>query len=83
MIPAMRDTRGRESKTLTFVAISWAALVAKFLAAGVDLGALGKQPPMSGTEFGSAVSVVLLIWLGREWTEKRKPEAPANGGKND
>lgn len=75
MIPCMRDARGRESKTLTFVTVSWAALVAKFLAAGVALGPLGTQPSMSGTEFGTAVAAVLAIWLGREWTEKRKSDS--------
>lgn len=68
----MKDSRGQESKTLTFVALSWAVVLGKYLVAGVSLGPLGVQPPMTALEFGGAVGMILGIWLGREWTEKSK-----------
>lgn len=74
MIPTMKDGRGCQSKTLTFVAVSWFALLVKFVIAGMTLGPLGTMPTMSAIDFGSAVTAVLAIWLGREWTEKRKPQ---------
>lgn len=66
----MKDTRGQQSRTLTFVTVSWFVVVAKYLSAGVNLGALGIQPPMTALEFGGAVGMILGIWLGREYTEK-------------
>lgn len=67
----LMDSRGKESITLLFVAISWAALLCKFLLAGMALGPLGTMPLMSAPEFGGSVTAILLIWLGREWTEKK------------
>ena len=65
------DSRGKQSKTLFFVAISWAVLVLKFFFAGLTLPVIGAVPGMSASEFGTAVAFVLGIWLGREWTEKK------------
>ena len=62
--------RGKESTTLLFVALSWMAVFAKFVVAGVDLGSLGIMPVMGAGEFGSAVVLILAPWLGREWMEK-------------
>ena len=70
----VKDSRGRESTTLTFVAISWAVLVIKFLFAGLTLPVVGQIASMTATEFGMAFTAVLAVWLGREWTEKRKPK---------
>jgi hypothetical protein len=71
MIWSMKDSRGRESITLTFVAASWLVVWVKYLLAGLVLPVLGAVPPMTATEFGLAVAGVLAIWLGREWTEKK------------
>lgn len=73
----MRDSRDRESQTLTFVAVTWAALVCKFLVAGMNLGPLGAMPAMGASEFGAAVALVLAIWLGREWIKKEKDDDAA------
>jgi hypothetical protein len=75
MIKAIKDARGRESKTLTFVTISWAALLIKFVFAGLTMPLIGDVPLMTASEFGQAVALVLAIWLGREWTEKSKSNA--------
>jgi hypothetical protein len=71
----LKDTRGRESKTLTFVTLAYAALLIKFVLADLTLPLFGLVPPMTATEFGVSVAAVLAIWLQREWTEKRKPNA--------
>ena len=67
----MRDSRGRESTTLMFVTASWLAISVVFVFAGLkNASADGIQ------EYGIAVSAILLIWLGREWTEKRAQLPP-------
>lgn len=71
LVPKLQDSRGRQSITLTFVAVSWAAVVIKFIVAGATLGPLGTMPMMGAGEFGAATAAILAIWLGREWTEKR------------
>jgi len=53
--------RGRESVTLTFVAASWLAMTVVFVWKGTAADILN---------YGTAVGAVLLIWLGREYTEK-------------
>lgn len=66
MIPKIKDSRGRESHTLMFVAVSWLAVTMRYVASGfVDI------PATTATEYGGAVGMILAIWLGREWTEKR------------
>lgn len=70
-VPTLADGRGKQSTTLFFVAVSWAAVTVKFFAAGAKLGALGVMPVMGAGEYGAAVALILAIWLGRELTEKR------------
>lgn len=67
----LKDSRGRESITLSLVVPAWLALLVKFLVAGLTLPVVGVVPAMSATEFGTAMAGVLAIWLGREWTEKK------------
>lgn len=67
----LKDSRGRESATLTFVAFSWLAVWVKYILAGLTIPHLGTVPPMTATEFGLAVAGIMAIWLGREWTEKK------------
>lgn len=68
------STDGDESRTLFFVFVSWLVLVVKYLLAGLTLPVVGTVPAMSATEFGSAVTLVLAIWLGREWKEAHYKE---------
>ncbi len=63
------DTRGKRSRTLAFVSVSWFALTAKFVIAGITFGEIAVAP-MTATEYGLAVAAVLAIWLGREVTDK-------------
>lgn len=70
MLPTIRDSRGRESHTLLFVALAAVILVYKFAVAGLTI--LGMTfPAMSAGEFGLAFGAVMAVWLGREWTEKK------------
>lgn len=73
MLPGMKDSRGAESKTLSFVTAGYLTLLVKFALASVTIPYVGTMPPMSAAEFGTAAALVLGIWLGREWTEKRGP----------
>lgn len=66
----MKDSRGAKSSTLGLVTVSWGAVTAKFVTAGVSLPYVGIMPPMTAGEFGAAVAMILGIWLGREYTEK-------------
>lgn len=71
MVPKMRDSRGRESVTLSYVTAGYFTLLAKFALAGLNLPYIGLMPAMGASEFGLAAAGILGIWLGREWTEKR------------
>lgn len=64
------DSRNQESTTLAFVRFSWLVVTIKYLIGGLALGALGIMPAIGTGEFGGAVTAILMIWLGREWTEK-------------
>lgn len=70
---AIKDTRGRESHTLLFVALAAVALIIKFVLAGSVIdkwGLVVNVPAMSAGEFGLAFGAVMAVWLGREWTDK-------------
>lgn len=68
---SLKDSRGKESITLMFVALSWWAVWLKFLFAGATLPLFGEVPPMAATEFGLSAAGILAIWLSREWTDKK------------
>ena len=72
-LPCLHDSRGARSHTLFFVAVSWAVLIIKFAFAGLN-SPLGVVPDMNAGDFGLAVIGVLGIWVGREYTEKNKPQ---------
>ena len=63
--------RGRESTTLGFVSVSWGLVTLKFLFSGATLPLLGVQSVISLSEYSTAVALILGIWLGREWAEKK------------
>ncbi len=65
----LKDTRGKESTTLSFVVIAFLVVVIKFLLAGLTL--FGKEiPPMTGIEFAAGIGAVLSIWQYRETKSK-------------
>jgi hypothetical protein len=63
---SLKDSRGRESITLSFVIGSWLTTTGMFVWKG-DAGDM--------MTYGAAVTAVLAIWLGREWQEKRNGHA--------
>lgn len=69
---SLKDSRGKESITLTLVITSWLVLLGKYIVSGATIGTFGQQPPMGATEFGAAFALILAPWLHREWTEKVK-----------
>lgn len=66
MLPTIKDSRGRESHTLLFVALAALVLIYKFAMAGLTIWGL-TFPTMTASEFGIAFAAVLAVWLGREW----------------
>lgn len=70
LLPTVKDSRGRESHTLVFVALALAVLLPKFAVAGLTLWGM-TFPNMTGGEFAAAFVAILAAWLGREWTEKK------------
>ena len=70
-LTSIKDSRGRESTTLLFVAASWFAVTSMFMWKGTSADL---------ASYGMAVAAIMAIWLGREWTDKvsapPKPEEP-------
>lgn len=64
------DSRGNRSRTLPFVIVGFTAVTAKFVAAGLELPLLGQAPEMSASAYGSAVLMIVGLWVGREWKQK-------------
>lgn len=67
----LKDTRGRESITLTFCTVAVLILIGKFALAGLTIGTFGVMPAMSAGEFGLAFAAVLAPWMHREWREHK------------
>ena len=70
-----RDARGRESRTLWFVTVTWLIMSARFIAGGIEF-AVG---PFHWTvqqsmvlDYGGAVAAILAVWVGREWARKKE-----------
>jgi hypothetical protein len=70
LLPTIKDSRGRESHTLLFVALAALVLIGKFAVASTQLLGI-TWPAMGAGEFGLAFAGVMAVWLGREWTEKK------------
>lgn len=67
--PSVKDSRGRESRTLFFVTVALVVLLPKFFLSGLTVFGL-EFPSMTGGEFAAAFAAILAAWLGREWTDK-------------
>ena len=69
-----RDSKGRESRTLWFVAVTWLIMTARFIAGGIEFS-IGPvhwaiQPSMV-LDYGGAVAAILAVWVARDWSVKR------------
>ncbi|WP_018169109.1 hypothetical protein [Thioalkalivibrio sp. ALMg9] len=76
---SLLDTRGKPSRTLPFVAVSWLVVTVRFALGGLELGPLGTMPAMTAAEYGPAVSLILAIWIGREWKAKDLEKGVSHG----
>lgn len=69
-----RDAKGRESRTLWFVTVTWLIMTARFLAGGIDftIGPVhwGIAPSLV-LDYGGAVAAIIAVWVGREWVSRR------------
>lgn len=72
------DTRGRESITLTIVAVAVIVLICKFAVEGITITSaitptevIITFSSMSAGEFGIAFAAVLAPWLHREWRKDK------------
>ena len=74
------SNKWRESTTLKLLVVPYSLVSGKYLFADITISetvadtvdVLYKIPPMSAGEFATSIAALLLIWLGREWTEKKK-----------
>lgn len=69
-----RDAKGRESRTLFFVTVTWLIMTARFIAGGLEftLGPIHWQIASSLVlDYGGAVAAVIASWVGREWVTRR------------
>ena len=70
-----RDARGRESRTLALVGLTWLFMTVRFALGGLTFSVAGLTLQIAQTamiDYGTAVAAVLAIWLGREWINKRE-----------
>ena len=69
-----RDSLGRESRTLFFVAVSWLMMTLRFIAGGLafEYGPIRWDiAPALVTDYGVAVAAVIAVWVGREWVRSK------------
>ena len=66
----MKDARGKQSRTLVFVSVAFAAVTLKFLVGGMELPGLGPQPEVDVSAYGSAALMIIGTWVAREWKDK-------------
>lgn len=76
-----RDSQGRESRTLWFVAITWLFMSIRFFIGGIDIKFAWLAwtiQPSSMLEYGAAVAAILAVWVGRTWMENTSGSPPTN-----
>jgi|PlaIllAssembly_1097288.scaffolds.fasta_scaffold00079_21 hypothetical protein len=68
----IKDTRGRESRTLFFVGVSWLVITARFVLSflGGVVEEFAALSQVSILDYAKGVTVIMAIWLGREWLDK-------------
>lgn len=76
-----QDARGRESRTLAFVGVTWLIMSLRFVLSGlaVDFGIFRFEvgfTPM--VDYGAAVAAILAVWIGREWVDSKRAEGTGN-----
>ncbi len=72
-----KDSKGRESRTLFFIAVAFAVITIRyfFQGLGIEWGPIKFIiTDTSMVEFSGSVTALLGIWLGREWINVKKVE---------
>ena len=67
-----KDSLGRESRTLFFVAVSWLVMTLRFMVGGLsfEYGPIRWDiAPALVTDYGVAVAALIAAWVGREWVK--------------
>jgi hypothetical protein len=68
----IKDTKGKESTTLTIVVACIVPIVIKFFIGGLTLPfGLGVAPVIGAAEYGLALTGLIGVWLNREWKEAK------------
>lgn len=73
-----RDARGRESRTLAIVGMTWLLMTIRFALGGLGASVgdlrfeIGATPMV---DYGAAVAAILAAWLGREWIDAQRRES--------
>ena len=67
----LKDSKGKESTTLTIVIGCLIPLVTKFTLGGMTIAGLGTMPVIGAGEFGLAAAGLIGVWLNREWKEAK------------
>ena len=68
------DSRGRESRTLWFVTVSWLVMTLRFIAGGIEFSVGPVHwaiAPSLVLDYGGAVAAIVAVWVGREWVSKK------------
>jgi hypothetical protein len=63
--------RGKPSRTLTMVVVSFVAMTGKFIVAGLSVKGL-TFPPMTVGEYGLAIAPIIGIWATRDHYAKKQ-----------
>ena len=72
-----RDARGRESRTLALVGLTWLLMTLRFALGGLSFSVAGLTLQIAQTamiDYGAAVAAVLAIWVGREWVDTKRQD---------
>lgn len=75
-----KDAKGRESRTLAFVGITWLIMTVRFVLGGLGADFGGFKIEIMQThmiDYGAAVAAVLAVWLGREWINGKRGNGDA------
>lgn len=69
----VKDSKGRESRTLAFVTVTWFIMTARFIAGGIEftVGPVHwSVAPSLVLDYGGAVAAILAVWVGRDWVKR-------------
>lgn len=69
----VKDSKGRESRTLAFVTVTWLIMTLRFIAGGIEFSVGSVHwavAPSMVLDYGGAVAAILAVWVGRDWVKR-------------